>query len=112
MNNIIKPLSFVATPLIAILASCATTTNSEPRAHRHGNLVHSHALTAEQGTDHQHKTVGLKPKTTTVKIAKKKVVVPVKPARPADIKPLGIKAIGHKHHTHLEPKTGVESVPC
>ncbi len=108
MKHITKLLSLTAAPCIAVLASCATsTTTSGPRAHSHGDLVHSHALTA-QGVDHSHPTA----KKTTVKVKNKKIVVPVKPAQQADIKPLGLKAIGHKHHTHVAPKTGVETVPC
>jgi len=107
-------LALLAAPLIAVLASCATTsTSSAPKAHRHGDIVHSHALTPGHGDKGTINDKTKRPyKNTTVKVAKKKIVVPVKAAKPSDIKPLGLKAIGHKHHTHVEPATGKESVPC
>lgn len=111
MKNSFKLLLLIGAPLIALISSCATNTTT-PVAHRHGNLVHSHALTEGVGTDHQHDSQKSTTEKTIVKIAKKKTVVSVKPAKPSDIKPMGIKAIGHKHHTHVEPTTGEESVPC
>lgn len=91
-----------------MLASCASTDSAlSPIAHRHGDLVHSHVASLAELNTHKHGE-----EKTTIKIADKKAVVSVKPAKASDIKPMGINGIGHKHHTHIEPKTGVEEVPC
>ena len=112
MKHILKTLTIA--PLFVVIASCASTSSSNaPVAHRHAELVHSHALEHTTGIDHHHGKLPTKPtKKIVVKIAKKKIVVPVTPAKPADIKPLGLKGLGHKHHNHVDPKTSVEGVPC
>lgn len=107
MKRITKLLSLTAAPCIAILASCASSGTAVPTAHLHGDLVHSHA-TAEVGNDLINKSA----QTTYVYVGSRKVVVPVTPAKPSEIKPLGLKGILHKHHTHVAPKTAAESVPC